>query len=96
MPISRFNNNIISTAVPISHIYLGDDETDYLWKCFTGEVKHVRLTFEDRYDGTRDLQYEIAEDVNFLTNEGVVLLEDQSKQFYSTELINQSSLINHF
>jgi len=88
MPRSRFNNNIISTAVPISHIYLGDDETDYLGKCFTGEVENVRLTYEDQYGRTRDLQCQIAEDVDFLPNEGVVLLENQSKQFYNMELIN--------
>jgi len=90
MPRSRFNNNIISTAVPISHIYLGDDETDYLWKFFTGEVKHVRLAFEDQNGRTRDLQYKIAEDVDFLSNEGVVLLEDQREQFYNTGLMNHN------
>jgi hypothetical protein len=87
MPRSRFNNNIISTAVPISHFYLGDDETDYLGKLFTGEVESVRLTFVDQYGRTRDLQCEIAEDVDFRPH-GVVLLEHQSKQSYHTELMN--------
>lgn len=89
MPRSSFNNNVISTAAPISHIYLGDDEKDYLGKCFTGEVQRVRLAFEDQYGRIRELQYEIAEDVDFLTNEGVVLLEDQSEQIYDRELMSR-------
>lgn len=88
MPRSRFNNNVISTVMPISHFYLGDDETDYLGKCFTGEVESVRLTFEDQYGRTRDLQCEIAEDVDFLPNEGVVLFEHPSERFYHTKLMN--------
>ncbi|KAJ5454044.1 uncharacterized protein N7458_005000 [Penicillium daleae] len=80
MPRTRFNNNIISTEVPVSHVYLEGDETDYLGKCFTGEVKNVRLTVENQYGQTWDLLCEIAEDMNFLPNEEVVLLEDQSEQ----------------
>lgn len=80
MPRTRFNNNLISTAVPVSHVYLGNDETDYLGKCFTGEVKNVRLTVENQYGQAWDLLCEIAENVHFLPNEEVVLSEDQSEQ----------------
>lgn len=88
MPTSRFHNNLISTAVPIGHVYLGDDETNYLGKCFTGEVENVRLTFEDQYGRTRHLQCQIAEDVDFLPNKSVVLLENQSEQFYGSDFMN--------
>jgi hypothetical protein len=80
MPRTKFSNNIISTAVPVSHVYLGDDETDYLGKCFTGEVKNVRLTVENQHGQVFDLLCEIAADVHFLPNEEVVLSEDQSEQ----------------
>lgn len=79
MPRSRFNNYIITTVVPISHLYLGDDETNHFEKCFTGEVETVGLTFEGQYGRTRHLKCEIAEDVAFLANESVVLLEDQNE-----------------
>jgi hypothetical protein len=88
MPRSKFNNNIITTVVPISHLYLGNDETNYLEKCFTGEVETVQLAFEDQCGRTRHLKCEIAEDVDFLPNENVVLLEDQSKQFHNSELMD--------
>lgn len=79
MPRANFNNNIITTMVPISHLYIGDDETNCLEKCFTGEVETVRLTFEDQYGRARHLKCKIAEDVDFLPDKNVVLLEDQSE-----------------
>lgn len=79
MPRAIFNNSIISTVVPVSHVYLGDNDTDFLRKSFTGMVKDVRLTIENQYGQTWDLQYEIAEDVDFLPNREVMLLEDYSE-----------------
>lgn len=88
MPRARFNNNIINTAVPVSHVYLRDNEKDYLGKCFTGEVKNVRLTVGNQYGQTRNLQCEIAAGVEFLPNKEVLLLEDQSEQSSDTGLMN--------
>jgi len=79
MPRAIFNNNIISTVLLVSRVYLGDNKTDFLRRSFTGKVNDVRLTVENQDGQTWDLQYEIAEDVDFLPNREVMLLEDHSE-----------------